>query len=57
MRRTWFLSLVLATSFGTGRAQVDRWQLGGSGQVWDLRDSLHVLVDFAGAPGAIQPRL
>jgi len=55
MRCIWLLLLALAATIHSGHAQVAKWQLGGSGQAWDLRDSLQVLVDFAGAPGAIQP--
>jgi len=54
MRNAWFFTLILAAA--SVHAQVDKWQLGGSGVAWDQQDSLEVLVDFVGAPGAIQPR-
>lgn len=37
------------------QAQSPAWQLGGSGNAWSERDSLQVLIDFASAPGSIQP--
>lgn len=54
MRHAWLLSLFLAAS--TSNAQIDKWQLGGSGLAWDQGDSLQILVDFANVPGSIQPR-
>ena len=54
MRHACFLTLLLTLS--TVHAQVGKWQLGGSGLAWNQHDSLQVLVDFAGAPGSIQPR-
>ena len=53
MRNAWFFTLNLAAA--SVHAQVDKWQLGGSGVAWDQTDSLQVLVDFDSAPGAIQP--
>ena len=53
MRSPLLLVLVLAAS--VSHAQIDKWQLGGSGLVWDQLDSLQVLVDFSNAPGSIQP--
>ena len=55
MRNTWLLALALLIATSTAYAQIEKWQLGGSGQAWDQRDSLLVLIDFEGAPGAIQP--
>ena len=49
MRSPLLLVLVLAAS--VSHAQIDKWQLGGSGLVWDQLDSLQVLVDFSNAPG------
>ena len=53
MRHSWLLALLFTASIV--HAQVDKWQLGGSGLAWDQHDSLQVLVDLAGAPGSIQP--
>jgi len=55
MRNTWLLALAFFTLTTASHAQVEKWQLGGSGTAWDQRDSLYVLVDFSGAPGSIQP--
>jgi hypothetical protein len=55
MRITWLLAVALFTVASASHAQIEKWQFGGSGTAWDQRDSLHVLIDFSGAPGAIQP--
>lgn len=55
MRNTWLLALVLLIVTPPAYAQIEKWQLGGSSQAWDQRDSLQVLIDFASAPGSIQP--
>ncbi len=52
MRCAWFLTLILAAT--SVHAQVEKWQLGGSGMAWNQRDSLQVLIDFSRR--AIQPR-
>jgi hypothetical protein len=38
MRNAWFFTLILAAA--SVHAQVDKWQLGGSGVAWDQQDSL-----------------
>ena len=53
MRGIWPLVLVLAAT--VGHAQIEKWQIGGSGLAWDQGDSLQILVDFANVPGSIQP--
>ena len=53
MRDAWLLVLVLAAT--VSHAQIEKWQIGGSGLAWDQGDSLQVLVDFAKVPGSIQP--
>ena len=45
-------ALLLAQS---AAAQVSHWQLGGSGLSWSENDTTRLFVDFATAPGAIQP--
>jgi hypothetical protein len=55
MRKLWTcvaLSLLSATA---GQAQLDNWQIGGSGLTWSETDSVQILVDFDRTPGAIQP--
>ncbi len=54
MRDAWLLVLVLTAT--VSHAQIEKWQIGGSGLAWDQGDSLQVLVDFANVPGSIQPR-
>ncbi len=51
----WTLLVLLLFTASGGRAQVDIWQLGGSGLAWGEQDSLNILVDFDAEPGAIQP--
>ena len=53
MRDVWLLVLVLAAT--VSHAQIEKWQIGGSGLAWDQGDSLQILVDFANVPGSIQP--
>ncbi len=41
---------------GVGGAQITTWQLGGDGLDWAGNDTSRVMIDFASAEGAIQPR-
>ena len=54
-RSVWTPLVLLLLIASGGGAQVDIWQLGGSGLAWDKQDSLNILVDFDAAPGAIRP--
>ena len=51
------LLLCLSTlGAGSANAQITTWKLGGSGLEWVGSDTARVMIDFASAPGAIQPR-
>ncbi len=45
---------ILSSSQST-TAQIAHWQLGGNGLSWSENDTTRLFVDFATAPGAIQP--
>ncbi|MBM3280938.1 MAG: hypothetical protein FJY95_23100 [Candidatus Handelsmanbacteria bacterium] len=52
--RVCLLGILLLAGFGTARAEVEVWKLGGDGLRWIEADSSFVFIDFA--DGAIQPR-
>ncbi len=49
------LLIVIALMVGQSAAQISTWKLGGSGLVWSESDTTRIFVDFASAPGSIQP--
>ncbi len=55
MRKLWTCAALSLLSATAGQAQLDNWQLGGSGLTWSETDSVQILVDFDRTPGAIQP--
>ncbi len=53
--RVMAVGLLLSCWATASPAQRQSWQIGGAGLAWSAGDSSVVLVDFAAAPGAIQP--
>ena len=49
------LLVILTLAVGPAAAQISLWQLGGSGLEWSEGDTTRLFIDFASAPGAIQP--
>ena len=49
------LLLALALMAGPAAAQISVWKLGGSGLQWSASDTTRLFIDFASAPGSIQP--
>ena len=55
MHNLWRCAALGLLSATAGEAQLDIWQLGGSGLEWSQADSVEILIDFERTPGAIQP--
>ena len=53
--RSFFLLWLTASWITTAEADIDLWQIGGSGLEWAEHDSVAILIDETTTPGAIQP--
>ena len=53
--RSTFLLWLTASWVTTAEADIDLWQIGGSGLEWAEHDSVAILIDETTTPGAIQP--
>ncbi len=55
MCKLWMYVALSLFAAMASQAQLNTWQLGGDGLTWSETDSVNIFVDFASAPGAIQP--
>lgn len=55
MRSIWLQLYLGLSAMGWSGAEISTLKLGGSGLGWSANDTSNVLIDFAAAPGAIQP--